>query len=131
MRKLVVPYYCLLFSILLMLGYSCFRNGNTEMHKPNVILIMPHDQGYGDIAFHGNPIIKTPNLDELYSESVRFTDFHVNPFCSPTRAALMTGRMSDRTNVRTTVYSRNHLNRGETIMSEFFKASGYRTGHFG
>ena len=131
MRKLVVPYYCLLFSILLMLGCSCFPSGNTEMHKPNVILIMTDDQGYGDLACHGNPIIKTPNLDELYSESVRFINFHVNPFCSPTRAALMTGRMSDRTHVRTTVYSRNHLNRGETIMSEFFKASGYRTGHFG
>ncbi|MCP4451737.1 MAG: arylsulfatase, partial [Planctomycetes bacterium] len=74
---------------------------------------------------------KTPNLDRLHSESVRFTNFHVNAFCAPTRAALMTGRMSDRTHVRTTVYGRNHLNRDETTMAEFFKATGYRTGHFG
>lgn len=99
--------------------------------KPNVILIMTDDQGYGDLACHGNPIIKTPNLDKLHSQSVRFTNFHVNPFCAPTRAALLTGRMSDRTAVRTTIYSRNHLNRAETTMAEFFKATGYRTGHFG
>ena len=99
--------------------------------RPNVILIMTDDQGYGDLACHGNPIIKTPNLDTLHSKSVRFTDFHVNPFCAPTRASLMTGRMSDRTHVRTTIYSRNHLNRDETTMAEFFKTAGYRTGHFG
>ncbi|MEC3907204.1 arylsulfatase [Tamlana sp. 2201CG12-4] len=98
---------------------------------PNVILILTDDQGYGDIAAHGNPIVKTPHLDKLHSESMRFTDFHVNPFCAPTRAALMTGRMSDRTHVRSTVYARNHLNINETTMAEFFRASGYRTGHFG
>ena len=99
--------------------------------RPNVILIMTDDQGYGDLACHGNPIIKTPNLDTLHSQSVRFTNFHVNAFCAPTRAALLTGRMSDRTHVRTTIYSRNHLNRNETTMAEFFKATGYQTGHFG
>ena len=131
MKRLFVPYSCLLFSFFIMAVCSCSQIGYTGTDKPNVILIMTDDQGYGDLACHGNPIIKTPNLDELHSESVRFTDFHVNPFCSPTRAALLTGRMSDRTHVRTTVYSRNHLNRGETTMAEFFKASGYRTGHFG
>jgi arylsulfatase B len=100
-------------------------------NQPNVILIMTDDQGYGDLACHGNPIIKTPNLDTLHAESVRFTNFHVNAFCSPTRASLLSGRMSDRTHVRTTVYGRNHLNRDETTMAEFFKATGYRTGHFG
>ncbi|UCG47555.1 MAG: sulfatase-like hydrolase/transferase, partial [Phycisphaerales bacterium] len=100
-------------------------------NRPNVILIITDDQGYGDLACHGNPVIKTPNLDALHGESVRFTNFHVNAFCSPTRASLLTGRMSDRTHVRTTIYSRNHLNRDETTMAEFFKATGYRTGHFG
>ena len=60
--------------------------------KPNVILIMTDDQGYGDLGCHGNPTQKTPNLDRLHAESIRFTDFHVAPFCTPTRAALMTGR---------------------------------------
>lgn len=70
--------------------------------RPNVILIMTDDQGYGDLSCHGNPVLKTPNLDSLYAESVRFTDFHVNPFCAPTRASLMVGKISDRVNVRRT-----------------------------
>ena len=99
--------------------------------RPNVILIMTDDQGYGDLSCHGNPVLKTPNLDRLYSESTRFTDFHVCPFCAPTRASLMTGRFAERGNVWTTVYNRNHLDRRETTMAEFFKASGYVTGQFG
>ncbi|MCL4138255.1 UNVERIFIED_CONTAM: hypothetical protein GTU68_039383, partial [Idotea baltica] len=61
----------------------------SKPQKPNVILIMTDDQGYGDLASLGNPILKTPNLDKLHSESVRLTNFHVSPFCTPTRAALM------------------------------------------
>ena len=107
------------------------REKSTQGSGPNVILIMTDDQGYGDLACHGNPYIKTPHLDELHAESIRFTNFHVNPFCSPTRAALLTGRFSDLTHVRTTINGRNHLNTEEKTMAEFFKASGYRTGHFG
>ena len=59
---------------------------------PNVILIMTDDQGYGEVAAHGNPVIKTPHLDRLHASSVRLTDFHVDPTCSPTRSALLTGR---------------------------------------
>ena len=55
--------------------------------RPNIVLVMPDDMGWGDIAAHGNPLIKTPNLDRLHAESVRFTDFHVSPTCSPTRSA--------------------------------------------
>ncbi len=68
--------------------------------QPNVILLMTDDQGYPDMGCHGNPLIQTPNMDKLAQSSVRFSDFHVNPFCSPTRAALMTGRMSDRVGIR-------------------------------
>ena len=56
--------------------------------QPNIILILTDDQGYGDLGCHGNPVIKTPNLDLLHSESVRFTNFHVSPTCSPTRSYL-------------------------------------------
>lgn len=59
--------------------------------SPNVIVVLTDDQGYGDLACHGNPHLKTPHLDKLHGESVRFTDFHVSPLCTPTRAALMTG----------------------------------------
>ncbi len=98
---------------------------------PNVIIIMTDDQGYGDLGCTGNPIIRTPHLDQLHAESVRFTDFHVNPFCAPTRAALMTGRLSDRVGVRRTLNMRNFLPRSETTMPEIFRQAGYRTGLFG
>ena len=97
----------------------------------NVILVMTDDQGYCDLGVHGNPVVRTPHLDSLAKRSVRFTDFHVNPFCSPTRAALLTGRMSDRTGVTRTNHQRNYLRREEVLMPEFFRASGYRTGIFG
>ena len=60
--------------------------------RPNVILVMTDDKGYGDLSCHGNPVLKTPHLDRLHAESVRFTDFHVAPMCTPTRGQLMTGR---------------------------------------
>ena len=76
--------------------------------KPNVVLILTDDQGPGDFGCLGNPILKTPNLDRLYAESVRLTNFHVDPTCSPTRAALMTGRYSTRTGVWHTVMGARH-----------------------
>jgi hypothetical protein len=65
----------------------------------NVILILIDDQGYGNVGVNGNRVIRTPNIDRLASESVRLTDLHVVPTCSPTRAALLTGRYSTRTGV--------------------------------
>ena len=67
-------------------------------------------------------------MDKLARSSIRFSDFHVNPFCSPTRAALMTGRMPDRTGVTSTNFQRNYLRRDEVLMPEYFKASGARCG---
>lgn len=58
---------------------------------------MTDDQGYRDLGCHGNPILKTPELDKMYSEWIRFTDFHVSVFCTPTRAALMTGNFPGKT----------------------------------
>lgn len=99
--------------------------------RPNVILIMTDDQGYGDMSCHGNPYIKTPNLDRLHDEAIRFSDFHVDPTCSPTRAALMTGRYSSRTGVWLTYAGRHHLRRDETTMADVFSSNGYRTAIFG
>ncbi len=99
--------------------------------KPNVILIITDDQGYGEIAAHGNPVIKTPNLDQLHGESVRLTDFHVDPTCSPTRAALMTGRYSTRTGVWHTINGRSLMNPKELTLAEVFKANGYDTAMVG
>ncbi len=62
----------------------------TKTARPNVIIVMADDQSYGDLGCHGNPILQSPNLDQMYRESIRFTQFQVSPFCTPTRAALMT-----------------------------------------
>jgi len=99
--------------------------------KPNVILIITDDQGYGDLACHGNPIIRTPNLDRLYAESVRFTNFHVAPTCSPTRAGLMTGLYNNKTGVWHTIAGRSLLREGLVTMADVFRENGYRTAIFG
>ena len=99
--------------------------------KPNVILVMTDDQGYGDLGCHGNPVVQTPNLDGLYSESVRLTDFHSDPTCAPTRAALLTGRYSIRTGIWHTIMGRSLMRADEVTMADIFKAGGYRTGAFG
>lgn len=104
---------------------------SAEPAKPNVILIITDDQGYGEIAAHGNPVIKTPNLDKLHGESVRLTDFHVDPTCSPTRSALMTGRYSTRTGVWHTINGRSLMNPREVTMAEVFKANDYATAMIG
>jgi arylsulfatase A-like enzyme len=98
---------------------------------PNVVLVMTDDQGYGDIAAHGNTVIRTPNLDRLHSQSARLTNFHVDPTCSPTRAALMTGRYSSRSGVWHTIAGRSMLRRDERTMADHFAAAGYTTGIFG
>ena len=103
----------------------------TPRQKPNVILVITDDQGYGDLACHGNPIIKTPNLDLLHSQSTRLTNFHVSPTCAPTRAALMTGRYCNRTGVWHTIMGRSLLRKDETTMADVFSANGYKTAIFG
>jgi len=99
--------------------------------KPTVILIMTDDQGYGDLACHGNPDIKTPELDRLAKESVSFSDFHVDSYCTPTRSALMTGRYSHRVGGWGTVAGRNMLRDTEVTMADVFRHNHYRTGIFG
>lgn len=111
----------------LLLGLSVSIGGE----KPNVILVMTDDQGYGDLSCHGNPDFKTPNLDRLYSESVRFTDFHVDPTCAPTRAALITGRYSLSTGVWHTIAGRSFLHPEEVTIANALKDAGYATGMFG
>ncbi len=99
--------------------------------RPNVILVMTDDQGYGDIGALGNTMIHTPNLDMLHSQSVRLTDFHVDPTCSPTRSALMSGRYSTRTGVWHTIMGRSLMAGSELTIAEVFRANGYRTGMYG
>ncbi len=99
--------------------------------KPNVVLVITDDQGYGDLACHGNPWIKTPNMDKLHGESIRLTNFHVGPTCAPTRAALMTGRYCNRTGVWHTIMGRSLIRQDEVTIADVFGKNGYKTGAFG
>ena len=103
----------------------------TAVGKPNVILIMTDDQGYGDLACHGNPDMKTPEMDRLEKESVTFSNFHVDSYCTPTRSALMTGRYSHRVGGWGTVAGRNMLRDNEVTMADVFRHNEYHTALFG
>ena len=102
-----------------------------EPPRPNIVLVIADDQGYGDLAHTGNPIIQTPHLDALAAESTSLTDYHVAPTCSPTRAALMTGHWTDRTGVWHTINGRSMLRDNEVTLGQLLTDAGYATGMFG
>jgi len=101
------------------------------VRRPNIIYVMTDDQGYGDIAAHGNRVIRTPHLDRLHARSVRLTEFHASPTCSPTRAALLTGRHEFRSGVTHTILERERLAPGATTLPEVLRTAGYANGIFG
>lgn len=121
----------MLFSSILLV-FSCKTEEKTKLQsKPNVLMIVVDDQGYGDIAALGNKEIKTPNIDNLHKISTRFTQFHVSPTCSPSRAAIITGHHSNRTGVWSTVNGRSLILESETTVAQVFKDNGYSTAIFG
>src|ERR1051325_884333 len=95
----------------------------TRRRRPNVVLIMTDDQGYGDIGLHGNDKIRTPNMDRIAREGVQFTQFHVCPVCSPTRATLLTGRYNYRTGVVDTYLGRSMMRPDEVTIAEMLGAA--------
>lgn len=116
--------------------FSCTSHAKSESKnkgkkKPNVIIVITDDQGYGDLACHGNPIIKTPALDAFHKESVRLTDFHVGPTCAPSRSGLMTSRYANRVGVWHTIGGVSILRKNEVTMAQIFKDNGYETAMFG
>ncbi len=117
-----------LLSIVVVLSFALSAQA---AKRPNVVLIITDDQGYGDLSCHGNPVLKTPHLDKLHSESVRLTDYHVAPTCSPTRAALITGHWTNRTGVWHTIMGRSMLRDNEVTIGQIMSDGGYRTAMFG
>ena len=99
--------------------------------RPNVVIVITDDQGYGDLGCNGNTVIQTPHMDRLCAEGVMLDNYHVDPTCAPTRAALMTGRYSGRVGVWHTVQGRNMLREREVTMANVFADNGYATGLFG
>ena len=112
----------------LLCGQSLFAG---EASRPNVVLIMADDQGYGDLGCTGNPIVKTPHVDQLASESSGLSDYHVAPTCSPTRCSLLTGHWTNRTGVWHTIMGRSMLRENEVTVGQMFTDAGYSTGMFG
>ncbi len=99
--------------------------------RPNIILIITDDQGYGPIARHGHPWIKTPHLDALHDTSTRFTRFLVSPTCSPTRSAIMTGRHAEKNGITHTILERERMTLDATTLPQVLKPTGYSSGIFG
>ena len=108
---------------------SCSEPGSDA--RPNVLLIITDDQGYGDLSLHGNPHLKTPNLDRLGQAGVRFERFYVNSFCAPTRAALLTGRYPLRCGVWGVTHNKEAMRPEEVTLGEAFRGAGYRTACLG
>ncbi|MFP4500865.1 MAG: arylsulfatase [Candidatus Hydrogenedentota bacterium] len=107
------------------------RGAENAGKRPNVVLIVTDDQGYGDLGGHGNPALETPHLDRLHDESTRLTRFYASPVCAPTRASLMTGRWNYRTGVVDTYLGRAMMHANEVTIAEALANQGYRTGIFG
>lgn len=124
-----------LLHLVLLLG-SCSGKKVAPSLSPNIVLIMADDLGYGGISCYGNTNIHTPNLDLLASKGIKFTDFHSNgAVCSPTRAALMTGKYQQRTGVSGVITAKSHRDVGlhldEITIAEELKLYDYNCGMFG
>ena len=109
---------------------SCVPAANAA-DRPNVIVIMTDDQGYGDLSWTGNPVVHTPSMDALARQSVRLTDFHVAPMCTPTRGQLMSGQDAFRNRAMNVSSGRTLLDPKLPTMASLFQNAGYRTAMFG
>ena len=126
MKKRIVLPLVLLFFIA-----SSVVFGGSKTTQANVIVIMTDDQGYPELSIHGNPILKTPNLDRFAESSVRFGEFHAAPMCAPTRGQLMTGMDAVSNGLVNVSSGRAFLKPELLTMGNIFMANGYSTGVFG
>ena len=120
-----------ILSIVCSVVYFILVSCSKTEDPPNIVIILTDDQGWGDIASHGNPDIDTPHLDQLASGGARFDRFFVNPVCAPTRASLLTGRDHLKTGTQWVTYGLENMNAEEVTFGEIFKKAGYQTGLFG
>ena len=135
MKNILVK--CLVLAIL-GLSLSCKEKTEPEStsnaprnEKPNIVLILADDQGWGDLGISGNNNLATPNIDAIANNGVTFDHFYVSPVCSPTRAELLTGRYFPRVGVYSTSSGGERLNLDETTLAEVFKQAGYATAAYG
>ena len=121
----------ILLFLLLLCWWNIQAQTPTSTQRPNVIVVLTDDQGIGDLGCHGNPWLKTPHLDAFYAESVRLTDFHVSPLCTPTRAAIITGRYPINNGAWATFKGRDAISGNAITIADVFQQNGYTTGLFG
>lgn len=126
LHSLGIPIF-MTFSLL----FAAYPGQASAGSPPNILLILTDDQGFSDLGFYGNPSLETPHLDALARDSVRLEDFLASPTCSPTRAALMSGRHEFKVGITHTISGRSWLKRGVPTLPEHFRAAGYRTAIFG
>ena len=105
--------------------------GGWAADRPNVVFILSDNQSYWEFGCHGNPVVKTPNIDRFSKESVDFRHFYATPYCSPSRAEFLTGRYAMRFGIYNTIGGVSQLPASATTLAEIFRANGYRTGMFG
>ena len=120
-------FFILFCSFFIVCGLSALPFGE----KPNIILVITDDQGYGPIGKHDHPWIQTPNLDKLHSQSIRFERFLVSPTCSPTRAALMSGRHPMKNGITHTILERERMALSTVTLPQVLAKAGYSSGIFG
>jgi arylsulfatase A-like enzyme len=106
-------------------------SGSLQGSKPNIIVVLTDDQGYGQLGCQGQPWLETPNIDALYRESTAFEDFHMSPTCSPSRAALLTGNLPFKNGVTHTGGARSRLALSAVTLPQYLKSAGYTSGIFG
>ncbi len=121
---------CFVFVALAFCG--CAEHTHTSLYQaPNVIIILTDDQAWGDVSFHGNTNLSTPNIDSLALEGAVMENFYVQPVCSPTRAELLTGQYFPRLGVYDTSAGGERMNLGVPTIAEIYKNAGYATAAYG
>ncbi len=119
--------------LLVFLSYSCSLSEPSDgsPSSPNVVIILTDDQGWGDLSMNGNPLVSTPNIDGMAKKGLTMEHFYVNSVCSPTRAALLTGRYAVRGGVYSTSAGGERLDLDERTFAQAMQGHGYATGAFG
>ena len=118
----------ILAAITLCSGMSAFAQ---KQKRPNVIIVMTDDQGYGELSVHGNPLVKTPEIDKFHNQSLRLVNFHVSPMCTPTRGQLLTGIDALKNGAANVSSGRSLLRPDLKTIANYFAEGGYKTGMFG
>ena len=129
----ICPFKVLMKTCYLILILVCFSFSRSVEagDRPNVLLILTDNQSYYELSAHGHPHVRTPHIDRLADQSIDFVNFHAPPFCSPSRALLMTGRYAMRAGIHNTIGGVSLLHRDEVTMAQLLKQAGYRTALFG